>query len=150
MPHPGMCGSATIWMIMSASRIKKPLWYINYYVYKKFWGVCPQLFIAFLSRYFSLVNFKVGAKISDISYHLNQGHIVVLNWWDKDNGHYSIVSDCKKGFLTMIDSSRERDWEWVMSTKELKEVWFDTLTTDDKLYHSGFMLWIDPASKKVK
>jgi hypothetical protein len=146
-PHDGMCGGTVIWMILSACGIKRPLWFINYYVYKPFWGVCPQLFIAFLSRYFSLVNFKVGADIRDISYHLLKNHIVVLNWWDSDNGHYSIVDACEKGFLTMVDSSRERDWKWVMSTKEFKKIWWDTLDCGDNIYHTGFMCWIDPCSK---
>lgn len=148
MPHSGMCGSTTIWMILQATGIKRPLWLINYYVYKSWWGVCPQLFLAFLSRYFSTTNFKINASIQDISFHLKQNHIVVLNWWDKGNGHYSIVSSYEKGFLTMVDSSKERDWEWVMTTKELKQVWWDTLNTDDSIYHTGFMLWIDPSSKR--
>ena len=68
MPHSGMCGSTTIWTILNACGIKRPLWFINYYVYKRWWGVCPQLFIAFLSRYFSIVNFKIGTNIRDISF----------------------------------------------------------------------------------
>jgi hypothetical protein len=150
MPHAGMCGSTTIWMILHACGIPKPLWYINHYVYKPFWGVCPQLFVAFLSRYFSTINFKTNSSVKDVAYHLNKNNIVVLNWWDSNNGHYSIVDKCEKGFLTMIDSSKERDWMWIMSTKEFKKVWWDTLDCGDNIYHTGFMAWINPRSKILK
>jgi hypothetical protein len=149
MPKEGLCGPTTIWMILSACGIRKPLWLISAYTYKKWWGCPSQLFIGYLSRYFSLVNFKTNARISDIAFHIKAGHIVVINWWDNGEGHYSIVSDYETGWITIVDSSRERDWKYLMSTKELRKKWFDTLDINDSLYHTELMIWIDPKSKRM-
>lgn len=148
MLFSGWCGQTTIQIILSACGIRKSIFEISLFVYKWWWGTPPQLFVAYLSRYFKTVNYKTGATIADISRHLKQGHIVVINWWDETEGHYSIVSECKKGILTLIDSSREREWQWSMATKELKERWYDTLNIQNSLYHTGYMIWVDPKTKK--
>lgn len=150
MSREGLCGPTTIWMVLSACKIRRPLWFISIYTWKWWWGCPSQLVIGFLSRYFSLVNFKTNAKIGDIAHHIKVGHIVIINWWDKDGGHYSIVSNYERGWLTIVDSSRERDWQYLMSTKEFKDKWFDTLDISDTLYHVGLMIWIDPKSKRGK
>ena len=150
MPYEGWCGPTVIKIIFSACNIKKSIYEIAWYVYKGWWGTPSQLFIAYLSKFFVLVNYKMNATISDIAAHLKLGHIVIINWWDKDGGHYSIVSSYKEGWLTIIDSSRERDWQWVMTGKELRRVWYDTLNVDDSLYHEGLMIWLDSTRKKIK
>jgi hypothetical protein len=153
MPKDGMCGSTTIWMILDACGIKKSINEIAKYVHKWWWGTPPQLFVAYLSKFFSVVNYKNGATISDIAVHLKMGHIVVVNFWDKVNdegdGHYTIVSEYKDGTLFMVDSSKEHDAQWGIKGKEFRKIWYDTLTVDDRLYHEGFMIWIDPKSKRI-
>lgn len=150
MPFSGWCGPTIIKIILSTCEIKKSIWEIALYVYKWWWGTPPQLFVAYLSKFFSLVNYKTNARTSDISFHLKARHIVVINWWDGDEGHYSIVSKCEKGLLDIVDTTRERPWLWKMTTKELKRVWYDTLTMDNSIYHENFMIWIDPNSKRNK
>jgi hypothetical protein len=153
MPHSGLCGPTTIWMILDACGIKKSLPSICFYTWKPWYGAPSILLTAFLKRYFRLVNYKVGSSIEDISRHIKLGHIVIINFQDGDGdeeleGHYAIVSEYRRGTLTLIDSSNEHPWKWEISTKKLKERWYDNLTEDGKLYHTGFMVWVDPKSKR--
>lgn len=150
--NSGLCGPTTIWMILNACEIKKSLLAITLATWKRWYGTPSILLTAYLKKYFCLVNYKVGSSISDISRHIKQGHIVIINFQDGEEdeleGHYAIVSEYKKGSLTLIDSSNEHPWKWEISTKKLKERWYDDLTEDGKLYHTGFMIWLDPKSKR--
>jgi hypothetical protein len=154
MPKDGLCGPTTLWMVLHACEIRIPLWLISFYVYKKWWGTPPQLFIAYLSKYFGLVNYKLNATITDISKHLEAGHICIINFWAGKNdenegeGHYAIASRYKNKVLEIIDSSKEIDWKYGMTAKELRKVWYDTLTLDNKLWHEGLLIWFDPKTKK--
>ena len=152
MPREGWCGQTTVKMIFNATGIKKSIYEISKYIYKPWWGCPSQLIVAYLSKFFLVVNYKINATIGDISLHLRLGHIVVVNFWDKidddEDGHYAIVSNYENGTLTMIDSSKEHDWQWGISGKAFRKIWYDTLSVDDRLYHEGFMCWIDPKSKR--
>jgi ABC-type bacteriocin/lantibiotic exporter with double-glycine peptidase domain len=147
IPHEGWCGPATIKMVLSACGIKKSLRSIARDVYVPWYGTPSALLIAYLSKYFSLVNYRTGATISDISRHLTMGHILIVNFWDNGDGHYAIISEYKDGYLTIVDSSRERGWTWALSAKELKNIWYDTIT--ETLWHEGLLIWISPSSKRV-
>jgi hypothetical protein len=154
MPRKGLCGPTTIWMVLSACGIRVPLWKITKKVYKNWYGTPSVLLIALLKQYFSGVNYKIGASIADIAFHKKLNHILIVNFWDGDerdgDGHYAIISDYEKGFLTLVDSSREHDWQWSISTKEFRKKWYDLLTEDGELYHTGLLIWILPFSKRVK
>ena len=123
-------------------------------IYIPWWGVGHQIMLAYLSRYFKKVNYKHNATIRDISFHLSKNHILIVNFWDDfldgegiGDGHYSVVSECKKGIITLIDPSNERDGVWSISTKKFRAHWYDTIETQDRLYVEGWLLWIDPMSK---
>ena len=150
-PNSGLCGPTTIWMILNACGIKKSLWTISLYTWKHWYGSPSILLTAYLKKYFRLVNYKTGSSIADISKHIKLGHIVIINFQDGEEeleGHYAIVSDYKKGILTLVDSSNEHPWKWEISTKKLKERWYDDLVEDGKLYHTGWMLWLAPNTKR--
>ncbi len=148
MPFNGFCGPAVIKIIFSATGIRKSIWEISLWTWKWWYGCANQLLIAYLSKFYSLVNFKLNGKISDIASHLKAGHIVIVNFWDNGVGHYAIISEYKKHLLTFVDPSRERNWKYVMTTSTFKEIWYDTLNVDDSLYHEGLLIWIDPKSKR--
>ena len=122
-------------------------------IYISWWGVGQQIMLSYLSRFFEKVNYKHGATIRDIKFHLDKGHIVIVNFWDdfldgeEGDGHYSIVAECKKGIITLVDSSRERDGIWEVPTKIFKHAWFDTIETQNKLYVEGWILWINTESR---
>lgn len=146
MPYSGWCGVATIWTVLHACGIKKSIYEIAWFTLKPWYGVPYSILIAYLNRFLSVVNYRTNASISDISRHLKLGHIVIINFWDHDDGHYAIVSHCAKGQLTIIDSSRERDWKYTMTTKELNSKWWDFLS--DSLWHEKLVIWVDPKSKR--
>ena len=84
-------------MVLLAAEIYISQKEIAGYVFKDWWGTPSELILAYLSKYFKIVNFKTSSSISDISYHLKKHHIVIVNWWDNideddyDNGHYSLA-----------------------------------------------------------
>jgi hypothetical protein len=109
--------------------------------------------VAYLSKYFSVVNYKTGASSRDLREHIAKGHAVVLNFWDdfdgsEGDGHYSILGDYQKRILTLVDPSGERGAFWKISYKEFKNKWFDTLTLDNRLWLSGWMMWVDLNTKR--
>jgi ABC-type bacteriocin/lantibiotic exporter with double-glycine peptidase domain len=152
---PGWCGPAVIQMALGACRIEKTQAEIAKDVYKAWWGTSQQLILAYLSRFFKIVNYKHDGTMKDVSFHLKKGHIVILNWWDdidKDDvggGHYSIVADYdyKLKGLTLADPANGRPGIWTISDKEFNKKWYDTLDVHDRTWIEGWMLWIDPASK---
>jgi hypothetical protein len=150
----GWCGVAVVQMaILAGTGVYVSQDDIAKDIYVEWWGTPQQLMLAYLSKYFEKVNYKHGATIRDISFHLNKGHITIVNFWDdfldgeEGDGHYSVVAECKKGAITLIDPSQERDGIWEVSTKVFNPHWYDTIETQDKLYVEGWMLWCDPASK---
>jgi hypothetical protein len=49
-----------------------------------------------------------------------------------------------------VDSSKDRKGVWKLTTKEFSEHWYDTIDIANKLYIEGWMLWLDPKTKKEK
>lgn len=153
--HPSWCGPAVIHMALLASGIED----INQAqiakaVYKDWWGTDQQIMIAYLSKFFSRINYKHDGRISDIKEHLDKGHIVILDWWDDDDaetqdGHYSIAGDYnqKTKMLTLVDPSNERQGIWEISAKNFTKKWYDSVDVNNKMWINGWMLWIDPTSK---
>src|SRR3989304_4687645 len=93
---PGWCGPAVIQMALQAAGIKQKQSVIAKAVNKPWWGTNQQIMLAYLSKFFKVVNYKHNAKAADISKHLKLGHVVILDWWDKldeesPEGHYSIA-----------------------------------------------------------
>lgn len=112
--------------------------------------------VAYLSRFFSELNFKINSSIADIETHLNQSHIVIVDWWDDldddpndpPDGHYSIVAsvDRKQGTLKLIDPSARGIWEMKLSDFEAR--WYDFLDVDQKIRQPRWLLWLAPSSAK--
>ena len=152
---PGWCGPAVIQMALLACGIKKSQNEIADKVYKDWWGTTQQIMMAYFSRYFKVVNYKHDATIKDVSLHLEEGHIVILDWWDdideKDEpgGHYSIAGsyNSKSKDLTLVDPSNARPGIWDIPEAKFNKNWYDTLDVHDQTRTNGWMLWVDPASK---
>jgi hypothetical protein len=150
IPHSGWCGPATIKIILNAAGIKKSIYEIAAHVWKWWYGSSFILVVAYLKKYFSLVNYRTGASIGDIKKHLSLGHVCIINFQSEGEGHYALVVSHDGKFLTIVDASNETDWSYVMTTGELKRVWFDTLTNDDSLWHENLLIWCDLKSKRSK
>jgi len=150
----GFCGVAVAQMaIFAGTGVLVPQKEIAKDIYIEWWGVGQQIILSYLSRYFEKVNYKHSASIRDIKFHLDKNHIAIVNFWDdfldgeEGDGHYSIVAECKKGIITLVDSSRERDGIWQVPTKIFNKHWYDTIETQNRLYVEGWLLWINPESK---
>jgi ABC-type bacteriocin/lantibiotic exporter with double-glycine peptidase domain len=147
------CGVAVIQMILSQVGINKTQEEIAKDVFISWWGVSQQIMLAYLSQYFSITNYKNNSKISDVSFHLKNNHIVVLNWWDDlddsyGDGHYTIVEKYVDKKLFLVDSSTERNGILEIKYSDFKSRWYDTLTLDNKIWTTGWMLWVDLKSKR--
>jgi ABC-type bacteriocin/lantibiotic exporter with double-glycine peptidase domain len=87
-----------------------------------------------------------------IKYHLDKGHIIIVNWWDniieenKGEGHYCIVGDYKDRTITLVDPE-EFGGIWSLPAKEFKRRWYDYTDLNNTTYIQGWMLWVSPASK---
>ena len=149
MPRPGWCGPTTIWMVLDAVGIKKNINKIAKKVWKKWYGTPPQLMAAYLAKYFGEVGYEVNSRITDIEWHLGLGRIVIVNWMDRGEGHYSIVSGYNGDLLTMIDSSRERNWSNYMEDNIFAQNWYDYLAENKRLRINGLLIWVDPESVKL-
>jgi len=151
------CGPATIQMVLASSGIVKSQKEIAGEVLKDWWGTDHRIMLAYLSRFYTSLNYKENATIRDISNHLKKKHIVILDWWDdlssgNPDGHYSLAVklNSKNKLLTLADPSNERDGVWSIKSKEFKDRWYDSLDVRNKIWIEGFMLWIDPKSKITK
>jgi len=149
MPRPGWCGPATIWMVLDACGIRQPMGDIARSVWMKWYGTPPQLMAAYLAKYFEDVNYKDMCNLHIIRTCLDLKRIVIVNWHDGGEGHYSIVSNCDHHKVTMVDSSREHNWTYTIDNKKFMDNWFDCLTSDNRMCHYGLMLWVDPESVKL-
>ena len=149
----GWCGPAVVQMVLASCGIKKTQAKIAKDIYKPWWGSNQQMLLAYLSRYFKVVNYKQNSKTTDISFHLKKGHILVVNWWDdldvSPDGHYSLVIDYikKTKELVLADPSRSRKGIWKIKAKEFSSKWWDTLDIHGRTWVDGWLLWVDPASK---
>ncbi len=144
-------------MILLSVGIKKTQKEIAKAVYKDWWGTDQQIMMAYLSKFFKIVNFKTEAIFADIEKHLNKGNIVVVDWMDdldegEPAGHYSIVGDYDKKakMLILVDPSNARKGIWNVSTKYFNKRWYDTLDLHNRTWVDGWMLWVDPKSKIEK
>lgn len=152
---PGWCGPAVIQMVLARVGIKKSQGEIAKDVYKKWWGTPQQIILAYLSRFFKIVNYKQNATFKDVSFHLKKGNIVILNWWDDldsesaGGGHYSIAAsyDHKLKALTLVDPSNDRPGIWTIADMEFNKKWYDTIDVHDRTWIEGWMLWVNPKSK---
>ena len=150
---PGWCGPAVIQMVLLAAGIKKTQKEIVKAVYKEWWGTDQQLMMAYLSRFFKIVNFKNDSNFSDIEFHLNKGNVVIVDWMDdfddgEPAGHYSIVGDYDKKakILTLVDPSNSRKGIWNVATVDFNKRWYDTLDIHNRTWVDGWILWVDPKS----
>jgi len=141
-------------MVLVKAGIDKSQTAIAKKVYKKWWGVPQQIILAYLSKFFKIVNYKQNATFKDISFHLKKGNIVVVNWWDDldgelPEGHYCIVGnyDGKLKTLTLVDPTNARKGIWTIKASEFNKRWYDTLDMHDRTWLEGWMLWVDPKSK---
>lgn len=148
---PGWCGPAVIQTALLASGIEVSQKVIAKHVYKDWWGSTQQIVFAYLSKYFGGIHFTQNASLSDISHHLDSGHVIIVNWWDdldkndKPGGHYSIIGDYdhKSQTVTLIDPSNSRTGIVLLPEKEFTKKWFDTLDVHDKTRVESWMLWLD-------
>jgi len=141
-------------MVLAVGGVKKSQAEIAKAVYKPWWGTNQQIMLAYLSKFFKVVNYKHSATTTDISKHLKKGHIVILDWWDKldeesPEGHYSLVGDydSKAKILTLVDPSKTRKGLWHIAAKDFNPMWYDTLDTNNRTWIDGYMLWVDSTSK---
>lgn len=146
MPREGWCGPTTIWMILDACGVKKNINKIARAVWKKWYGTPPQLMAAYLARYLGEVGYEDRCGIRDIEWHLKHGRIVIINWMDRGEGHYSIVTGVFNDLVALCDSSTGRSYNWFIAVHDFESVWYDYLADDKRLRVNELLIWVDPKS----
>jgi len=148
------CGPAVVQMALASGGVRKSQKEIAKDVYQKWLGTTQQSILAYLSQFYNMLNFKENSRFSDILYHIERGHTVIVNWWDdidphdEEEGHYTLALsyDKKRGKLTMADPIKERGI-WQINKKDFTRRWYDTLDVKGKKWIEGWMLWLDPNSR---
>lgn len=150
----GWCGPAVIQMVLASAGKRIPQAKIAKDVMLKWWGTTQDTLYAYLSNFFKDLNFKSGATVSDLTYHLEAGHVIIVNWWDDldpedADGHYSLALayDADKRKVTLADPSSGRGI-WKIDAKKFNDRWYDYLDAHAKKWVGGWMLWVDPKSLK--
>jgi hypothetical protein len=143
-------------MVLSAAGIDKPQAEIAADTYLPWWGTHTGIMLAYLSRFFSEIGFKINAQIKDIDLHLRRGDFVVVDWWDDltddpadpPDGHYCIAAAVAqdRGVIKLIDPSHRGIWD--MKLSDFEHRWYDFLDVDQKLRQNRCLLWLNPASVK--
>ena len=156
------CGPAAIQMVLAAGGIRKTQKEIAKNVSHYWWGTTQQLIFAYLSKYYSRLNFKENTTFANVTYHLKKKHIIMVNWFDDDParnidynatnefdyGHYSLLIDydTKKRRVTLLDPSESNGFRQV-DVKKFKQKWYDYLDVYGQRWLDGWMLWVDTDSK---
>jgi hypothetical protein len=136
-------------MVLDAVGTKKNINKIARAVWKKWYGTPPQLMAAYLARYFDNVGLEYDCNVEDIDHLLSHGRIVIANWFDRGEGHYSIITARHEHFVFMSDSSTGRSSNWIISVHDFESVWYDYLAEDKRLRINGLLIWVDPKSAKL-
>lgn len=155
------CGPAVIQMALAAGGFRVPQKDIAKDVVMKWFGTTQQMIYAYLSRYFHRLSFKEGATLRHVTYHLDAGHIVIVNWFDdsafeaeqkkkydpNDYGHYSLILAYNRTTRKLTLANPEEGKGIVsMQSKDFNSRWYDTLDIHGKKWVDGWLLWVDPAS----
>lgn len=153
----GWCGPAVIQMALASGGTRIPQKKIAKQVFQPWWGTTQQSIYAYLSQYFKRLGFKEGAYLRNVKYHLNKKHLVIVNWWyDYENpkdadGHYTLIVkvDSQRRKVHLADPA-EGNGFWSLTTNDFNKRWYDSLDVRNKKWVSGWMLWLDPASRIKK
>lgn len=150
----GWCGPAVIQMVLASSGRRLTQAKIAKDVFLPWWGTTQDAIYAYLSKFFTELNFKKDSTLSDLTYHLERGHIIIVNWWDDldpedADGHYTLLLDYapEKRKVTLGDPSSGRGI-WKMDSKEFNNHWYDSLDERGKKWVAGWMLWVNPKAKR--
>lgn len=154
MDHSGWCGQAVVCMTLAAVGIRKSQQSISRHIYMPGFGTTQHSLFAYLSKFFTRLGFKEGARLRHVRYHISRGHIVIVNWWDDleegdgDDGHYTLVQSVRSDGSTirMIDPIEERGF-WNMHTRMFLQRWYDYLDVQQSKRLDRWLMWIDPESK---
>ena len=150
----GWCGPAIIQMALSRVHLEKSQEEIAHDVYKNWWGTSYSLMVAYLSRFFRRVKFKSNATIQDLKRLVDNGNIVIVDWWDDldaedPDGHYCIVANVsrEKKTIRLVDPTNARKGIWEIKIKDFRDRWYDYLDVHGSTWVDGLLIWIDPKSK---
>jgi ABC-type bacteriocin/lantibiotic exporter with double-glycine peptidase domain len=141
------CGNAVVQMVLDTIGVQEKQQDIARKIFKPWYGTASDLIWGYLSKYFGVVDYLDHMFIDDLTYCLDKNYIVVVHL---DEGHYCIVIEYNKKSITIVDPHKEENGIDIIDIEDFKKRWYTTMKFRDKIYAGGWMLWVDPESKKVK
>lgn len=154
--NSGWCGQACIQMMLLAVGVQKTQAEIAKDTYLPWWGTPNHVIIAYLSQYFTKVDFSTETTLVELKKHIDAGHLVLVNWMDNldpedaEDGHYSLVAgySTKNKTLTLVDPTSTREGLWEINEKEFQKIWYDFLDLNRQLKNNRWLCFVDPKSVK--
>lgn len=122
---PGLCGPASLKITFSffgKNYSEKKLAQLTGATIKK--GVEPDDLIKAGRRLGFKTYAKEFGKISDLDYFINKRQLpVIVGWFSKDEGHYSVAIGLDKKFIYLADP--EKGGLRKITKERFKKIWFD-------------------------
>lgn len=93
---------------------------------------------------------KKNGTINELEYFIKKEKLpVIINWFDADDGHYSVVIGMNKKYIITADPINGKKERW-LSRKTFPNIWFDFTGKDFKKVSWSWYMVVTPEKKKFK
>ncbi|MDP3974801.1 MAG: cysteine peptidase family C39 domain-containing protein [Candidatus Jorgensenbacteria bacterium] len=121
---PGFCGPASLKMVLAYYGLRKSeRELVRLSGATRSQGVEAPGLAKVARRLGFTARIKDRATLADIKKHVGKGIPVIVDWFSKDDGHYSVVVGITKSTIYLQDPEIRR--VRAMDVKTFKRVWFD-------------------------
>lgn len=148
---PSMCGPASLKILFSyfgKNYTEKQL--ARFCSSTKKYGTNHRGMIRGAKKIGGFVFVKKNGTIKELEYFIKKEKLpVIINWFDEDEGHYSVVVDInKKNIITVdpIDGKSERR----LDRKTFSNIWFDFIGKKNKTASWNWYMVVTPEKKKFR
>jgi len=155
---PGLCGPASLKMVMDyygVSVSEKEIARVAGSTRER--GTSIRGLIRAARRFGFEAIFRKDASLKDLEYFIDKKIPVIVDWFDRDGGHYSVVVDINKRKVVLMDPALRKILLYVrrrVLTRELfYSLWFDfpykfIRTPKDLVLRAMLVIWKTETKKK--
>jgi len=155
---PGLCGPASLKMVMDyygVSVSEKEIARVAGSTRER--GTSIRGLIRTARRFGFKAIFRKDASLKDLEYFIDKKIPIIVDWFDRDGGHYSVVVDINKRKVVLMDPALRKILLYVrrrVLTRELfYSLWFDfpykfIRTPKDLVLRAMLVIWKTETKKK--
>lgn len=93
---------------------------------------------------------KGKGTVKELEYFVKKEKLpVIINWFDTDDGHYSVVVDVTKRHIVTVDPIDGKP-ERLLDRKTFPNIWFDFVGKDFKKVSWSWYMVVSPDKRKFK